>query len=278
MSDVSNPMPEAASFLAEGAALHAVLATLAANQLTEATQFKSWTFEDIVTHLYLWNEGALLTLTDPPAFQNLVARVMSRLGAGDDHRDLQRTWLAETHPGICGAALVTSWWQSHQQCAERFASADPDLRVNWFGPPMTGRSKIIARQMECWAHGQAIFDHLGLERTDDDRLRPIAHLGVTTYSFAFRNRSLNPPVPKPYVRLTAPSGAVWEWNEAQEDNQVSGPATQFCQIVCQTRAFADTRVQVTGKTASAWMAIAQCFAGPPHPPPAPGSRYRRSTA
>ncbi|MEO0612606.1 MAG: TIGR03084 family metal-binding protein [Pseudomonadota bacterium] len=268
----------APDFSAEGTALHTVLAPLNDDALRASTQFKDWTIEDIITHLFLWNEAALLTLTDPPAFQTLVAKVMSRLGAGDDHRALQRAWLTETHPGAAGPNLIEHWYKSHRHCAAGFGEADPDQRVAWFGPPMTARSKIIARQMECWAHGQAIFDHLGMARADTDRLYNIAHLGVTTYGFAFRNRSLAPPTPKPEITLTAPSGTLWHWNTSQDDNHVRGSATAFCQVVCQTRALADTDLTITGDNATAWTAIAQCFAGPPHPPPVQGSRYRRSTA
>jgi hypothetical protein len=46
-------------------------------------------------------------------------------------------------------------------------------------------------------------------------------------------------------------------------------------VVTQVRAVADTELQVTGDTARRWMAIAQCFAGPPQDPPAPGSRFRQ---
>ena len=77
----------------------------------------------------------------------------------------------------------------------------------------------------------------------------------------------------PYVKLTAPSGEVWEWNDPSTTNFVEGSATEFCQVVTQTRNIADTRLRVVGETAKRWMAIAQCFAGPPEEPPAPGSRY-----
>jgi len=45
--------------------------------------------------------------------------------------------------------------------------------------------------------------------------------------------------------------------------------------VTQTRHVSDTDLRVTGETATQWMAQAQCFAGPPEPPPAPGTRFAR---
>jgi uncharacterized protein (TIGR03084 family) len=76
------------------------------------------------------------------------------------------------------------------------------------------------------------------------------------------------------VRLTAPSGAVWTWNEAQEDNLVEGSAVDFARVVTQTRNIGDTDLRIVGDVAARWMAIAQCFAGPPETPPAPGLRHR----
>ena len=58
----------------------------------------------------------------------------------------------------------------------------------------------------------------------------------------------------------------------QPNNCVEGRAVEFCQVVTQTRNVADTTLRVVGEPARRWMAIAQCFAGPPENPPAPGAR------
>jgi uncharacterized protein (TIGR03084 family) len=129
-----------------------------------------------------------------------------------------------------------------------------------------------ARQMETWAHGQAIYDLLGETREATDQLRNIAEIGVRTYGWTFANRGLPVPGPAPYVRLTAPSGSIWEWNEPAADNAIEGDALPFCQVVTQTRNIADTDLRVTGEPARIWMNLAQCFAGRPEDPPAPGTR------
>jgi hypothetical protein len=46
-------------------------------------------------------------------------------------------------------------------------------------------------------------------------------------------------------------------------------------VVTQVRNIADTKLRVIGETATSWMSIAQCFAGPPENPPPPGSRFRQ---
>ena len=38
---------------------------------------------------------------------------------------------------------------------------------------MSARSKITARHMETWAHGQEVFDALGKDREEKDRIKNI---------------------------------------------------------------------------------------------------------
>jgi uncharacterized protein (TIGR03084 family) len=136
----------------------------------------------------------------------------------------------------------------------------------------------IARQMETWSHAQAIWDLLGRERPAPPmRLRNIAELGVRTFGWAYRNRGLPVPAVRPHIRLAAPDGGTWEWNDPDTEDRVSGDALAFCQVVTQTRNVADTALAVDGATAQHWMTIAQCFAGLPEDPPKPGTR-RRSRA
>ncbi len=97
-------------------------------------------------------------------------------------------------------------------------------------------------------------------------------IGVRTYGWTFANRKLDPPGAPPYVRLTAPSGDIWEFNEPSDTNFVEGSAVEFCHVVTQGRNIAEVNLKVVGEPAEKWMAIAQCFAGPPENPPEPGSR------
>ena len=98
-------------------------------------------------------------------------------------------------------------------------------------------------------------------------------IGVRTFGWTFVNRREPIPEDIPYVRLDAPSGEIWEWNEPSETNKVEGDAVEFCHVVTQGRNIADTALTVVGETATRWMAVAQCFAGGPETPPAPGQRH-----
>ena len=134
------------------------------------------------------------------------------------------------------------------------------------------RMMSAARQMETWAHGQDIYDLLQLPRVNYDRIRNVCHIGVATYAWTFSNRGLSIPELIPYVRLIGPSGTVWEWNECSTDNLLEGSAVEFAHVVTQGRNIQDVNLKVRGQSAAAWMEIAQCFAGPPENPPAPGTR------
>jgi len=255
-------------FKDESEALYQLITNAPDGVMERETGFKDWTVGNIIGHLHMWNWAADLSLHDPEAFSNFYLKAGPAVQA-KGLRAFEDKWLG----GLDGHELLETWRRLYLEIADRFGAADPRHRVKWGGPEMSVRSSITARLMETWAHGQAVYDMLGVPRKDHDRIKNTAVLGVNTFGWTFINRKLDIPKPAPYVRLTAPSGAVWEWNEPDKHNCVDGAATEFCQVVTQTRNIADTDLQVEGETAQKWMAIAQCFAGPPEDPPAPGLRH-----
>jgi len=137
---------------------------------------------------------------------------------------------------------------------------------------MSVRSSITARLMETWAHGQAIYDLLGIVRENEDWISNVVVIGVNTYGWTFKVRGQTPPEPMPRLKLIAPSGEIWTFGEENSGERIEGLAEEFAQVVTQTRNIADTALTVSGPNAAAWMAKAQCFAGGPEEPPAPGTR------
>jgi len=265
-------MEQADNFLDESESLHALVADLDAAGFAAEPRFKRWTIDQILQHLHYFNRMATLSLADPEGFR-------AEYAVFAEGRKAESSMLGITDrllKGLRGPALRDAWIATAREVRAAFAAADPKARVAWAGPDMSARSAITARLMETWAHGQAIWDALGRMRPDGDRIRNIAHLGVSTYGWTFRNRGEEPPEPMPFVRLRAPSGRVWDWGDAREDERIEGAATAFCQVVAQTRNVADVDLSVTGRNAARWMAWAQCFAGPPEDPPAPGTRFTRA--
>ncbi|MBL4871413.1 MAG: TIGR03084 family protein [Robiginitomaculum sp.] len=258
-------------FMDESNALYSLIHDKSDIELGSATQFKSWTIEEIISHLHVWNMAAHMSLTDAEKFNEFLGEVMQALPQGN-LREFERKWLN----GLKGSKLVKTWHDFAQTLGTSFADADPKSRLPWAGPSMSARSSITARLMETWAHGLAIYDLLGVERADEDRVENIVILGLNTFAWTFKCNGKEVPKDVPYLKLTAPSGKIWEYGTPDENNIVVGNATEFCQVITQTRNIADTALKTQGDTAQQWMSIAQCFAGPPEPPPAKGSRFVKS--
>jgi uncharacterized protein (TIGR03084 family) len=233
------------------------------------TLFKQWTVNDIIQHLHDGDLMAAASVAGPGDFAKFRAERQLLLDTG-----LTRVQAARRQLGyLTGTRLRDRWYADMADLCVKLSALPPDTRLKWAGPDMGLRMFTTARQMETWAHGQAIYDLMSRSRTPTDRIRNIAEIGVRTYGWTFANRRHSTPGPAPYVRLTAPSGEVWEWNDPTPDNTIEGDALAFCQVVTQTRNVADTGLQVTGEPARIWMRLAQCFAGPPEDPPPPGTRY-----
>jgi uncharacterized protein (TIGR03084 family) len=254
---------------AEARELHALLASLREDDWPRATQFKAWTIDDIMRHLHIGDTMALASATDPAAFAALMADIQARRKEGLSRIEETRRRL----DGLGGSRLLERWRETLERLCAVLASKAPDTRLAWSGPDMGLRMFTTARQMETWSHAQAIYDLLGIERPPSSpRLRNIAEIGVRTFGWAYRNRGLPVPAVVPSVRLDTPFGETWEWPQPFPGESVQGDALAFCQVVTQTRNVADTSLSIEGAQARHWMSIAQCFAGPPETPPAPGTR------
>lgn len=252
----------------EADALFQLLDRLEESDWTQPTQFKAWTVNDIVQHLHDSDLLAAASVRDPEEFARLRADIVARR-EGKSRVEEARERLGH----LTGRSLLTVWRETLEDLCTMLETRNPDDRLKWSGPDMGVRMFATARQMEIWAHGQAIYDLKGIARENTDRIKNIAVLGVRTFGWTFANRKEQAPDVTPFVCLTAPSGAIWEWNDPESTASVKGGAVAFCQVVTQVRNIADTQLIVSGAAAERWMRIAQCFAGPPEDPPAPGSRF-----
>ncbi len=256
---------QVADLEAEGEDFHTLLLKLSPHDWDRVTAFKDWTVYDVVGHLHFSDHMGMTTLNSSEAFKALMRDVQ---GSGLGLAAYTRRWLGD----VSGPELRERWRELFNLLCRRLAAAAPDQRLTWGGPGMRPRMFATARQMETWAHAWEIYDLLGIPRAHTDRLYNIATIGVRTFGWTFANRGLEPPEEAPYVRLAAPSGAIWEWNDPAARSRVEGDAVAFCQVVTQVRNVADTDLLVAGEAARRWMDMAQCFAGPPEEPPAPGTR------
>ncbi|GAA1398442.1 TIGR03084 family metal-binding protein [Pseudonocardia kongjuensis] len=242
---------------AESAVLRELLAPLPDPDWRRDTPAAGWTIADQVSHLAHFDDVAVRSAVDPDGFTAERDRIVA--GGGGIDPDA----IAASYRELSGAALLAWFDDARGRLLEVFRGLDPGLRVPWFGPPMSAASSLTARIMETWAHGQDVADALGVVREPTGRLRHVAHIGVgaRAFSFAVHGR----PVPDEPVRveLTGPAGEVWTWGPADATDRVTGPALDFCLAVTQRRHRDDVGLTVTGPAATAWLEIAQAFAGAP---------------
>ena len=269
MTSLSPPaLTQAEDYREECRSLYDLVSALPDAMWETPTGFKCWTALDIIGHLHMADRAAMAALGGAQAFSDAMADFRRAVEAGESPTLHTRLWHGKTH----GPELLTQWWKFANILADTYRDIDPRRRIPWGrGPDMSARSGMSARQMEVWAHGQALFDLLATERQEADRLHNIAVLGMNTLDWSFRVRGLDAPAEPPFVRLVAPSGAIWQWHDPHSPSRVEGSAVAFCQVVTQTRNVAET-----GSVANMWMEIAQCFAGPPQDPPRPGTRILAS--
>ncbi len=258
-------MQQAEDFRAESGALFTLLERADPACFDEPTQFKDWSINTVLQHLHFWNQMANFQLTDEAELRTTLKKISAFKGG-------MRAYEAAYFEGLSGADLLAAWHEGVEITADIFSSCDPKARLKWAGPDMSARSSITARLMETWAHGQEIYDHLGIVRQNEDRIQNIVVLGVNTYGWTYKTRGQTPGGPMPYLSLKGPSGTIWTYGEVSETSRIEGPAEAFCQVVTQTRNIADTPLKLTGAIAVDWMSKAQCFAGPAHAPPPAGTR------
>jgi uncharacterized protein (TIGR03084 family) len=261
-------LPITVDFRDEVDEFHAFLQTMKAEDWDRETGFLGWTPWDVVAHLHYFDLVSRKSLAGEEAFAPERQALFEAIAAKRTNQEIARERFAD----LDAAALLAEWRSTAHALAETLGAVDPKRRLPWFGPDMGVAMFTTARYMETWAHAQEVYDLVGAPRTHTDRIQNIATIGVKTFGWTFVNRGLEVPGPVPYVRLEAPSGAIWEWGEASDTECVRGAAVDFCHVVTQGRNIADTALAVTGPVATRWMAIAQCFAGAPADPPAPGTR------
>lgn len=241
---------------AEGADLERIVTGLDAAGWQKLTPAEGWTVAHQIGHLAWTDDIAYVSATDPATF---MTRLQEAVAAGDIDKYVDReaaTWAAKPD-------LLDAWRETRDNLAEALKNVPAGTKLTWFGPPMSAMSMATARMMETWAHGQDVYDALGIKREPTDRLKHIAHLGVRTRNFAYVVRNETPPTQEFRIELEAPSGDVWTWGPEDAADKLTGSAHDFCLLVTQRRHRLDTDLQGSTDAVEHWLSIAQVFAGPP---------------
>ena len=254
----------------EHESLDTIVSNLEGSDWNTVTPFLGWTVKDEISHLAHFDSAARLSVTDPDKYSRHIEEA---------YKDPENYGAAKKISARLKIPELLAWWREERtSLINALAPMDPKHRLNWYGHFMSAESFATARLMETWAHGQDIADALKIDREPTQRLRHIAHLGVSTFGWSFSNRKMEVPK-KPFrVELVSPSGDVWTWGPTDAEEAARGTAEDFCLVVVQRRHVADTNLECVGPVVHQWMLIAQAFAGPPANGPKAGTfpRKRRS--
>jgi uncharacterized protein (TIGR03084 family) len=243
---------------AETAEVVSIVAPLTEAGWDTPTPAEGWNIRDQLGHLAFFDEKALLALSDPNAFTS----ELNAVAESGDLTALENEHLARGR-SMTGAAVLAWWKRARLDLVDAYATLDPGTRVVWYGPAMSVRSKITARIMETWAHGQDVRDALGVVEIPTGRLRHVCHIAVGARSYAFIANGVAPPEVDVRVELSTPTGEVWTWGSEDAVDRVTGPALDFALLATQRRHRVDLTLSAVGVTANKWLDVAQAFAGPP---------------
>mgnify|MGYP007000118042 len=68
-------------------------------------QFKNWTFNDVIGHLYVWNYAADISLKDGSEWSDFANKPLNALGSGSSMNQFEQTILK----GVSGRDLLEVW-------------------------------------------------------------------------------------------------------------------------------------------------------------------------
>lgn len=245
-----------ADLWAESAELDRLVGGLAAEEWSTPTPAVGWTIAHQIAHLAWTDEASEAAATDPAAFKAMLQKAAASPTTYVDDGAAETAALPPDQ-------LLTYWRDARADVAEALKRVPAGEKVLWYGPPMSPTSMATARLMETWAHGQDVFDALGVRRQPSNRLRHVAHLAVRTRDFAYLLNDRTPPAEQFRVELTGPDGDAWSWGPEDATQRVSAPAVDFCLLATQRRHRDDLSIEAKGADVEEWLGIIQAFAGLP---------------
>ncbi len=241
---------------AESQALDDLVVSLDDAAWATPTPAVGWTIAHQIGHLHWTDRVSLMSITDADAFAEMLGEAMKDpLGFVDAGAEVE----AQRPP----AELLADWRATRAKLGGALVAVPQGQKLNWFGPPMSAASMASARMMETWAHSLDVFDGLGVDRIEGDRIKAVVNIGVRTRDFSYLvNEKTAPAAPFRY-EITAPSGELWTWGPDDATDIIRGSAVAFAELVTQRRNVADLDLDIVGDDAREWSTIAQAFAGAP---------------
>ncbi|MEU0936361.1 TIGR03084 family metal-binding protein [Embleya sp. NPDC005971] len=239
-----------ADLVAEGDELHALVS--AQDDWSRPTPAVGWTIAHQIAHLASADANVLVALRTPEAFGAVLKEAEA---AGGEYADLDAAAGAAKPRSL----LLEQWRAGRAEVVAALREVPPDLGFPWYGSEVTATLVAPLRLMEVWAHGQDVFDALGVARRSTGRLRQVAALGVMGRELSFYAARLPVPAEPFRVELAGPDGRIWAWGPEDAAQRVQGSALDFCLRVTRRRSRAETDLTAVGVDAQTWLDNARVF-------------------
>jgi uncharacterized protein (TIGR03084 family) len=256
-----------ADLTAEAEDLDRMVARLDRDEWQIPTPSPGWSVAHQIAHLAADFRLAALAATDGEAFQRLLTQLSGRFG--DDFDASVRAAMGE-FLGEPPERMRAQWRAERAAAVTALEAVPPGKLLPWLVSPLPAAALATAGLMELFAHGQDVYDALGVVREPTDRIRAVVEFGVRNRDFGYLARGLTPPEGEFRFELTAPSGARWEFGPAGEARRISGPAIDFCLLVTRRRHPADLALVASESVTQRWLHLAQAYRGPAGPGRVPG--------
>lgn len=219
---------------------------------SKPTPAVGWTIAHQIAHLATTDANVLIAIRTPEAFDAVLKQAEA---AGSEYADLD---------AAAGAAkprseLLEQWRAGRTEVAEALRDIPLNHAFPWYGSELTAALMLPLRLMETWAHGQDIFDTLGVSRRPTGALQHVASLGVVGRAMSFYAARLPVPAEPFRVELVGPDGQTWIWGPENAPQRVQGSALDFCLRVTHRRTRAETDLTAIGDDAQKWFDIARVF-------------------
>ncbi|MFJ6787419.1 TIGR03084 family metal-binding protein [Streptomyces angustmyceticus] len=239
-----------AALVAEGNDLDGLVT--AVHDWSIPTPAPGWTIAHQIAHLAWSDANALSALRTPDAFRAELGRAETE---GSGYAD---------KAAAAGAAkprslLLDEWRAGRAELAAALLDTPWDHAFPWYMSKVTPALMVPLRLMETWAHGQDVFDAVGVAHRPTDRLRHVASLGVLGRALSFAAVGLPEPAAPFRVELTASDGQTWVWGPEAATQRVQGSAMDFCLRVTRRRPWSETDLTATGEDAQKWLEVARIF-------------------
>ncbi|MCP2351620.1 TIGR03084 family metal-binding protein [Nonomuraea roseoviolacea] len=236
--------------VAEGDELDALVS--AEDDWTRPTPAAGWTIAHQIAHLAAADANVLIAIRTPDEFDAVLKRAEA---AGSRRADLD----AAAGAARPRSALLEDWRAGRAEVAAALRDVPLDHGFPWYGSQVTAALMVPLRLMETWAHGQDIYDTLGVPHRPTGRLRHVAALGVVGRELSFHAAQSPLPAEPFRVELTGPDGETWAWGPEDAAQRVRGSALDFCLRVTRRRSLAETGLTAVGEDARKWLEIARVF-------------------